>query len=161
MIAAVAPAKVEFPEVAGTEYLVTRSGGRGKGEEGGVRTFEDGGHGGEVGADGHDDHGGCEGEELDDDMSGGERQFRWCEIKRGTAKVGPPGGGLYVGTAGLMSDFWLAAGLEPVGSSWSRMVFSVEMILREAILIYVSGEIGFVGTEKADVRLGKVVGHCS
>lgn len=38
------------------------------------------------------------------------------------------------GTAGLMSDFWLAAGLAPTWSSWSRMVFSVEMILRVAII---------------------------
>lgn len=39
----------------------------------------------------------------------------------------------HVGTAGLMSDFWLAAGLLPTVSSLSRMVFSVEMILRVAI----------------------------
>lgn len=40
----------------------------------------------------------------------------------------------YVGTAGLMSDCWLAAGLLPTMSSLSRMVFSVDMILRVDIL---------------------------
>lgn len=32
-------------------------------------TFKDSVHGGKVGADGHDDHGECEGEELQDDIS--------------------------------------------------------------------------------------------
>lgn len=40
----------------------------------------------------------------------------------------------YVGTAGLMSD-WAAGLASTTGSSWSRMVFSVEMILRLVILM--------------------------
>lgn len=40
-----------------------------------------------------------------------------------------------VGTAGAMLDCWSAAGLEPTVSSFSRMVFSSEMILRVAILM--------------------------
>lgn len=43
-----------------------------------------------------------------------------------------------------MSDFWLVAGLELEWSSWSRMVFSVETILREVILIFGPGELGLV-----------------
>lgn len=39
-----------------------------------------------------------------------------------------------MGTAGAMLDCWSAAGLEPTVSSFSRMVFSSEMILRVAIL---------------------------
>lgn len=39
----------------------------------------------------------------------------------------------YVGTAGATLDRSLAAGLEPIESSFSRIVFSVETILRVAI----------------------------
>jgi len=39
----------------------------------------------------------------------------------------------YVGTAGEMFDFSPAAGLEPMLSSFSRIVFSWEMILRVAM----------------------------
>jgi hypothetical protein len=39
----------------------------------------------------------------------------------------------YVGTAGEMLDFSLAAGLEPMLSSFSKMDFSVETILRVAM----------------------------
>lgn len=42
-------------------------------------------------------------------------------------------GGTHVGTAGVMFDFSLAAGLAPTVSSLSRMVFSLEMIRRVAI----------------------------
>jgi hypothetical protein len=44
------------------------------------------------------------------------------------------GGAAYVGTAGAMSDLTLAAGLEPMLSSFSRRVFSWEMILRVAMM---------------------------
>lgn len=40
----------------------------------------------------------------------------------------------YAGTAGAMFDCWLAAGLAPTASSFSRIVFSDDMILREDIL---------------------------
>lgn len=43
-------------------------------------------------------------------------------------------GAPHMGTAGLMSDLSPAAGLAPTVSSLSRMVFSVEMILRVAML---------------------------
>lgn len=46
----------------------------------------------------------------------------------------------YAGTAGAMLDFSLAAGLEPIRSSFSRRVFSWEMILRVAILLVFVGE---------------------
>jgi hypothetical protein len=39
-----------------------------------------------------------------------------------------------VGTAGAMFDFSCAAGLEPIVSSFSRRVFSWEMILRVAMV---------------------------
>jgi hypothetical protein len=42
----------------------------------------------------------------------------------------------YAGTAGVMLDFSLAAGLEPIRSSFSRRVFSWEIILRVAILVW-------------------------
>ena len=49
----------------------------------------------------------------------------------------------YVGTAGAMSDFTWAAGLEPMLSSFSRIVFSWEMILRVAMMGWMDG--GWVG----------------
>ncbi len=49
----------------------------------------------------------------------------------------------YVGTAGAISDFTWAAGLEPMLSSFSRMVFSWEMILRVAIMGWMGD--GWVG----------------
>lgn len=49
-------------------------------------------------------------------------------------KVASAEGASHVGTAGLISDCWLAGGLAPTKSSLSRMVFSVDIILRVAIL---------------------------
>lgn len=43
--------------------------------------------------------------------------------------------GTYVGTAGEMLDFSPAAGLAPMLSSFSRMDFSVETILRVAMMV--------------------------
>ena len=40
-----------------------------------------------------------------------------------------------MGTAGAMFDFSCAAGLEPIVSSFSRRVFSWEMILRVAMVV--------------------------
>ena len=48
-------------------------------------------------------------------------------------------GEAYAGTAGVMLDFSLAAGLEPIRSSFSRRVFSWDMILRVAILLVILG----------------------
>lgn len=50
-------------------------------------------------------------------------------------KNGVGGGGAYMGTAGAMLDFVPAAGLAPTMSSFSRMVFSPEMILWVAMLL--------------------------
>lgn len=44
-------------------------------------------------------------------------------------------GASYAGTAGVMLDFSFAAGLEPILSSFSRRVFSWEMILRVAMVM--------------------------
>lgn len=88
--------------------------------------FKDGVHGGKVGADGHYDHGECEGEELEDDISlkgalleslykrsKGAREGTavWCSVVTFS----------YNGTAGLMSDCWLAAAPAEAGlvSTWS------------------------------------------
>lgn len=54
------------------------------------------------------------------------------ENERGTA---------YAGTAGVMLDFSLADGLKPIRSSFSRRVFSWEMILRVAILVVSCGKV--------------------
>jgi hypothetical protein len=47
----------------------------------------------------------------------------------------------HVGTAGAMFDFSCAAGLEPIVSSFSRRVFSWEMILRVAMVVMLSCEV--------------------
>lgn len=53
--------------------------------------------------------------------------------RKGIATKGKLSGGTHVGTAGVILDFSFAAGLEPIRSSFSRRVFSDEMILRVAI----------------------------
>lgn len=67
----------------------------------------------------------------------------------------------HVGTAGLMSDGWSAAGLAPTVSSLSKMVFSVEMILRVAIFVWgeaakMGGEDGFSAQEQLVRMLRRV-----
>jgi hypothetical protein len=47
----------------------------------------------------------------------------------------------HVGTAGAMFDFSCAAGLEPIVSSFSRRVFSWEMILRVSMVVMLSCEV--------------------
>lgn len=140
-MAAVAPAKVELPFaysalVHFSSSLQVDKAPLGRGEGRDKRTLKDGVNSGEVGADGHDDHGEGEGEKLDYDISGGIVRRRGPGLKWGGGFQAVQVDMSYVGTAGLMSDCWPAAvaGLAPTGSSWSRMVFSVEMILRLVIL---------------------------
>lgn len=91
-------------------------------------TAEDGVDRCKIGADGHDDHGQGEGEELQDYVAGSVNN----KISHRLSRRKKEAAATHAGTAGVMLDFSPAA--EPV-SSWSRMVFSSEIILRVAIVL--------------------------